>query len=471
MRARLLKYWELVRTSFWFLPLLMILSSVVLAFSAVRLDETVTDKWLRDRSWAYNGGAEGASAVLGAIAGSMITIAGVVFSLTLVALSLASSQFGPRLLRTFMRDTTNQAVLGTFVSTFLYCLLVLRTIRRADELAFVPHLAVSLGVLFAFVSLCVLIYFIHHVSVSIQADEIIARVGEELLVGIDRLFPDQVGHCAGEKEVAGFPAAFERDACPVVSTGDGYLQIIDGAALLSLAKDRDVYVRIERRPGDFVVHGTPLATVWPGDAADDDFVDTLNMAFVLGSQRTPSQDIEFTIDQLVEIAARALSPGINDPFTAITCVDRLGSALSKLARRDMPSPYRYDSDDRLRIIAPRLTFEHIADQAFDPIRRHARSSAAVVSRLLQTIGVVAYATHREHDRAVLRRHALLIARSARHGVADAADRRSVQARYKATLAAIDEATDRSEAEALKAARLASEPPPRAEVIEPAEDSR
>ncbi len=134
--------------------------------------------------------------MLGTIAGSMITIAGVVFSMTLVALSLASSQLGPRLLRNFMRDTTTQVVLGTFVATFLYCLLVLRTIRRPEEFVFVPHLSVTLGVLFAVVSLGVLIYFIHHVSVSIQANEIVARVGAELIEGVDRLFPEQIGRGA-----------------------------------------------------------------------------------------------------------------------------------------------------------------------------------------------------------------------------------------------------------------------------------
>ena len=182
MRAQLLKYWDRIRSSFWFLPSLMACGAVALALATVALDGSVTDDWLQTLAWVYTGGAEGASAVLETIAGSMITIAGVVFSLTLVALSLASSQFGPRLLRNFMRDTANQVVLGTFVATFLYCLLVLRTIRRADEVAFVPHLSVTLGVLFAIASLGVLIYFIHHVSVSIQADEIIARVGS----GADR---------------------------------------------------------------------------------------------------------------------------------------------------------------------------------------------------------------------------------------------------------------------------------------------
>jgi uncharacterized membrane protein len=174
MKAHFLKYWDRLQSSFWFVPAMLALGSTALAFSAVALDEQATDllsNWER----LYSGGAKGASAVLQTIAGSMITIAGVVFSMTLVALTPASAQFGPRLLRNFMSDTLNQLVLGTFIATFIYCLLVMRTIRREDEAAFVPHLSVTLGVLLALASMAVLIYFIHHVSVSIQADEVFAR--------------------------------------------------------------------------------------------------------------------------------------------------------------------------------------------------------------------------------------------------------------------------------------------------------
>ena len=186
--------------------------AVALALGAVELDKAATEDWLKRLSWIYSGGAEGASLLLGTVAGSMIAIAGTVFSMTLVALSLASSQLGPRLLRNFMRDTANQVVLGTFVATFVYCLLVLRTIRRGDEVAFVPHLAVTIGVLLAIVSIGVLIYFIHHVSVSIQADEVVAQVGRELVDGIDRLFPGHLGKPASEVSSAtgeaDLPSAF-----------------------------------------------------------------------------------------------------------------------------------------------------------------------------------------------------------------------------------------------------------------------
>ncbi|MGH8598824.1 MAG: DUF2254 domain-containing protein, partial [Gammaproteobacteria bacterium] len=334
----LLKYWDRVRSSFWFAPMIMAGWAIALAYATVALDGAATGRWLRAQSWAYTGSAEGATVMLSTIASSMITITGVVFSMTLVALSLASSQLGPRLLRNFMADKANQVVLGTFVATFLYSLFVLRAIRRADEDLFVPHLSVALGVLLAAASLGVLVYFIHHVAVSIQADNVVARVGAELAAGIDCLFPEAIGQ--GAHGHANFPETFSRDSCAIAAAEDGYVQLIDSNALLALAVEEDLVLRVERRPGHFVVKGSPLALAWPGKRVHDRTKARINAAFVLGSQRTPVQDVEFAVNQLVEIAVRALSPGVNDPFTAVACVDRLGAALSRLAQRGVPSPYR-----------------------------------------------------------------------------------------------------------------------------------
>jgi uncharacterized membrane protein len=419
--------------------------AMVLAFATVALDERVTDWLTLNWGWTFTGGAEGASSLLGAIAGSMITIAGVVFSMTLVALSLASSQLGPRLLRNFMRDTMTQMVLGTFVATFLYCLLVLRTIRRADEIAFVPHLSVSLGVLLAVASVGVLIYFIHHVSISIQANEIVARVGTELIEGIERLFPENIGRGAPriptEPPNAGFLDTFGREARPVGSAGDGYLQFIDGDALMALAMQEDVLIRLVRRPGHYIVATRPLALVWPGNRVTDQLLERVHSAFVLGNQRTPGQDIDFAVNQLVEIAIRALSPGVNDPFTAITCVDHLGSALCRLAQRDMPSPYRYDSQDQLRLITPVFTFPNVTDAAFNQIRQYGRTSIAVAIRLLETIAEIARSVHRPEDRAALLRHAEMIARGACDGLLEEEDRQEVEERFQSANQLLSELPD------------------------------
>jgi uncharacterized membrane protein len=444
VRQQFFKYWNRVRSSFWFVPAVMAGVAVALALASVAVDERVTGWLALNLGWTFTGGAEGASAVLGIIAGSMITIAGVVFSMTLVALSLASSQLGPRLLRNFMRDTSTQVVLGTFIATFVYCLLVLRTIRRAEEVAFVPHLSVSLGVVLAVASVGVLIYFIHHVSVSIQANEIAARIGRELIKKVNHLFPVHIGQ-AGERVPmdppdASFLEAFDREAQPVAADRDGYLQLIDGDALLVLAMKEDLVVRLERKPGNYVVAGYPLVLILPGSQVTDQLAKRVQSLFVMGHQRTSDQDIEFAVNQLVEMAVRALSPGINDPFTAMACVDHLGSALCRLAARDMPSPYRYDRQNQLRLILRADTFREVVDAAFNQIRQYGRSSAAVTIRLLDTIAVIAGFAHRPEDRATLLRHAEMIARGGREGLPEGEDRRVVEERWQAIIELCNEPT-------------------------------
>jgi uncharacterized membrane protein len=440
VNAKILEYWDRLRSSFWFVPTLMAAAAASMAIACVALDEMVTLRWLRAQGWAYTGGAEGASLVLSTIAGSMITIAGVVFSMTLVALSLASSQLGPRLLRNFMRDRVNQVVLGTFIATFVYCLLVLRTIRHAEDATFVPHLAVTLGVLFALASLGVLIYFIHHVAVSIQADEVIARVGAELIDTID----GQVGKVADDppprhQEARArplFPPEFDRLARPVPAARDGYLQIVDVDALVQLAAREDLLLRLERRPGQYVVKGQPLVMLAPGARLADELAARINGAVVLGSQRTPTQDIEFAVHQLVEIAIRALSPGINDSFTAFACIDRLGSGLSHLAQLELPPPFHFDGEGRLRVLAPKQSFADVADAAFNQIRQSARANPAVAIRLLETIEAIAGVIAAADDRAALRRHAEMIARGAREAVPEPGDRIEVELHLTTALQAL-----------------------------------
>ncbi len=442
MKTLLLKYWYSLRSSLWFVPATMACLAVALAFCAVEIDKAVSDDWLQRLGWSYSGGAEGASLLLGTVAGSMIAIAGTVFSMTLVALSLASSQLGPRLLRNFMRNTVNQVVLGTFVATFVYCLLVLRTIRRADEVAFVPHLSISIGVVLAIASIGVLIYFIHHVSVAIQADEVVTRVGRELDEGIDRLFPDDLGKPGSEAVrapgAADLPAAFAREARPVGAAEGGYLQLIDADALMDLACEEDLLLRLEHRPGHYLVKGQALVMVWPGDRVTEALVGKMNAAFVLGNRRTDTQDVEYSFRQLVEIAVRALSPGINDPFTAIACVDRLGSALCRLSRRDMPSALRFDPHGRLRMVAPGSSFEGILDLAFNQIRQSSRSNPAVTIRMLDAIAQIAGHLQRAQDTACLQRHADMIVRGAREAVPEADDLLAVETRFTAATQALRE---------------------------------
>lgn len=434
MTTRLRTLAEALHATFWVIPVLMTLAAITLACALVTLDEAVQDSALAQVGWIWHGGPEGARALLSTVAGSMITVAGVVFSITIVALSLASSQFGPRLLRNFMRDTGNQLVLGTFIATFVYCLLVLRTVRGGATQEFVPSIAITGGIVLAVLSLGVLIYFIHHVSASIQVTHLITVVSHDLLRAIDRLFPEALGHGASEPprpQDTPLPEACGREARAVHAAQSGYVQAIDSDGLMQLATAHDLRLHVTHRPGHFVVRGTALVTVWCQGGLDDRVAEGVQEAFILGAERTLTQDVSFAVDQLVEVAVRALSPGVNDPFTAMTCIDRLGEGLCRLAERVLPSPHRYDADGQLRVIAEPVTFAGLADAAFTQIRQYGRSSAAVTIRLLETLAVVAAQTSRPEDRAALHHQALLIARGAQQALPEEWDRRVVDERYRA----------------------------------------
>ena len=364
----------------------------------------------------YGGGPEGAAGVLSAIAGSMITIAGLVFSLTLVALTLASSQFGPRLLRNFIRDRVTQFVMGTFLAAFLYSLFVLRTIRRGDGSEFVPHVSVTISVVFAVAGLVMLVYFIHHLATSIQADTLIARVAADLVAVTDRLYPEEIGDETATPP-SPQPSAPTGEYVPVHGKGDGYIQVIEAHALVRVANEHDLVIELLHRPGHYVMAGLALARIWPADRATDEVKRAVEASFIRGAMRTPAQDVEFVINQLVEIALRALSPGINDPFTAVTCIDRLASGLARLARRKTPSEYRLAEDWKPRVIAHAARFPDVLNAAFNQIRQSGRSSAAIIIRLLEVIADLVTVVSQPDARAALLRHAEMIVRCPRwpHG--------------------------------------------------------
>ena len=438
--TRLRASWEYLRGTYWAVPSAMAVAAVVLSFVMIKVDEAATASVLDRLSWVYTGGPEGARAVLSTIAASMITVAGVTFSITIVALTLASQQFGPRLLRNFLRDLGNQVVLGTFVSTFTYCLLVLRTVRGSDDEEFVPHLAVTVGVVLAMLSLGVLIFFIHHVATSIQASRIIANVAADLEAAIDRLFPESIGEDAATAEaIAVSPDESSvpgKDPREVLSTTTGYVQAIDAGGLMRLARERDVVLRVRARPGAFVRKGQALLAIEATSAAGDRDDQAFQRMFITGSNRTGTQDVTFFVEQLVELAVRALSPGINDPGTARLCIDRLEQALCHLAGRRLPSAALQDEDGRVRVFAHSVTFAGILESAFSEIARYGRSSASVTCRLLAAVREIGSCVQRAADREALVRQAEAIAGEARESLFSRGDRERIAAAYRATLSSL-----------------------------------
>ncbi|MBD1916608.1 MULTISPECIES: DUF2254 domain-containing protein [Cyanophyceae] len=434
---KLSKFWDNLRSSYWFLPTLMAVGAIALAFGLLSIDRSSSID-ISALSWIYQGGADGARAVLSVIAGSMVTVAATAFSITIVALQLASSHFGPRLLRNFMQDQGNQLVLGTFIATFIYCLLVLRTIRGEDYQLFVPQLSVTVGVLLAMASIGVLIYFIHHASTIIQVSHVIADVSHDLEQVTNRLFPEALGHeldqpDAGSKDM---PTDFETTAGPVWAKKTGYLQGIEDDTLMQVACDQNLLLQVNAYPGAFIIEGSPLVMAYPASRITPSVGDRINQAFVMGRDLTKQQNVAFPIEQLVEIALRALSPAINDPFTAIRCIDRLAAGLARLAERELPSPYRYDQSHTLRVIAAPVKFETLADIAFSQIRQYGSSDTVVIGRLLAAIAAIAPFTRHFEQRYILQQHLEAIWHSSQQNLNHQQDLETIEKQYHTALAAL-----------------------------------
>ena len=432
MHIRLLKLWEEARSSYWFVPGLMVIGAILLSVITVSLDGYYQVEVLRRLGFIWSGGAEGARGLLQTVAGSMITVAGVTFSITMVALSFASSQFGSRLLRNFMADTGNQIVLGTFVATFIYCLLVLRTVRSDGDAEFVPYISVTTGLLLALAGLIVLIYFFHHMALSMQAPYVVSQVAADLFKTIERLFPAEAAARAPKNHRAEeLPPVPDEQARAIHSAVNGYIQAIDEDTLIRIASEEDLTIRLPVRPGDFVVEGQLLARIWPADRVETELADRIQTNFITGKQRTHTQDVEFGIEQLVEVAERSLSTGINATFTAITCIDWLGAALAELFRRDFPSPHRYDEQGGLRLVFERpLSLDGVIDSAFNQIRQSARDNVAVHIRLLEKIAVLRSMTQDPQILAVLEVHAGMIQSASDSQPLQREDQNDVDERYR-----------------------------------------
>lgn len=396
LRARLLS----IRSSYWFIPAIMALLAVLLGALMIWVDVRLGSGWIKGVSWYQQIRADGAREVLSTIAGSMITVAGVVFSITIVALSYASSQYGPRVLTNFMSDRGNTVTLGTFIATFLYCLMVLRTIRGGED-SFVPQYAVIGALALAVCSIGVLIYFIHHVPQSIHINNIVARIGKRMVRDAGERFPAMIGSGAEEHRPTRLPDRTFDSVVPASLTG--YIQSIDDDGLLDLARSADVMIRLRHRPGDFVVAGRALADVAPSARWSDDRAKELRDCFTIGDKRTPDYDLMFLVSELVEIAARALSPGINDPMTAVTCIDWLGAGGVEFATRAMPEPVRLDDQGTPRLVVTADSFDHFVEQGFGRMRQYAAGDRIAALHWLKVVGDLSDSCSRPNQIDALRR--------------------------------------------------------------------
>ncbi|WP_020161006.1 DUF2254 domain-containing protein [Methylobacter marinus] len=427
---RFSQFWSNLRSSFWFMPSMIVVASIALAAVLIEPDSVVSDRWLAQWPRLFGAGAEGARGMMSTIAGSMMTVVGVTFSMVLMVLATSSSQYTSRIVRNFIRSRVTQVVLGIFAGNFTYCLIVLRTIRSGDEGAFVPNLAVSFGFVLALCGVGALIFFIHHIASSIQASNIIASVAEETIAAVDRLFPVNLGQGAGDDdaddEQPPRPPS-ERKWRAVMASESGYIQGVNSEALVRLARDRNTIVWMDHGIGEFVVQNTTLASLALEEPPDQATIDALQATFHISSHRTVVQDAAFGIRQIVDIALKALSPGINDTTTAVMCVDYLTAILARIAQREIPSSRRYEEGE-LRVIAKGPRFESLLAESFDQIRSNAKGDVAIMSRMLGAFQTLASLTASPRRRRVLGEQVQWIAELAERSLESAHDRARIDTR-------------------------------------------
>ncbi|MBU3926813.1 MAG: DUF2254 domain-containing protein [Bacteroidetes bacterium] len=423
---------EKLNSSFWFIPILMLLMTIGSAIGLIYFDSQI--QFSHDGALRYllPASVDSAKSILTIIAGAMMGIAGTVFSITLVVLTLASSQLGSRLVRNFMYDKLNQVVLGSYVSSFVYCLLILSSLKENDSFQFVPAISVLVALASAIAGIILLIIFIHHVSMSIQSDKVISDISEAMSKSIRNLFPEGIGHDEEKK-------AFDIDSLQqiyalkqeVKCTRSGYLQSIDGQGLMNTAQDIDCVIILHHRPGDFLVQDMVICEVLCNEECDKEVHEKIQDDFNIGKVRTPLQDAEFSIHQMVEVAARALSPGVNDPYTAIACIDNLTSVMCYLAGVEFPSPYRYDKHNKLRLIASNHTFSGMLNASFNQIRQYGEGSPSVMIRLMEAMIIINTFARNKNQQELIFQHVEMIMNAAEKAFSEKRDLEDIKERFKA----------------------------------------
>lgn len=420
---KILFFWKELGATFWFLPVLIISFSILLSISLVYLDSLINipkEGWVR---FFLVTSSDSARSILSTISSAMMGVAGTVFSITLVALTLASSQFGPRLIKNFMYVRLNQVVLGLYISTYLYCLLVLNSITDTDSYTFIPSISILVAIVAAITNIILLIIFIHQIAISIQADKVVSDISEFISKQLETLFPEKMGkEIEDEKNVdASAAVSGYQKQISINSPKSGYLQYVDSDTLIEIITRNESLLELSCRPGDHLVEGVEIGMLFSnGEWKKDEFEKIFNQ-FVIGKIKTSQQDLEFSIHQMVEIAVRALSPGVNDPYTAIACVDNLTAIMCYLAQAKFPSKYRFDKEGNLRVIADTLDFEGVLDAAFNQIRQFSGGSPAVIIRLMESLTTIHDFTSKESHTNAAIKHAEMVLSSGKQTITEKND--------------------------------------------------
>ena len=414
----------------------MILATLAIAAITIAIDRAVQIEGVSIFGVTFPKGTSSAGTMLSAIATSILTVAGSIFSIVIIALQLASGQFGPRMLRDLMNDHTSQATLGACSSTFIYAIVVLWAIEDSKDLSFTPQISVAVGLLLTIATTILLVYFVHHIASAIHVDNLVAKIGQESVQTIERVLPS-AANLHPKKQVYEISTNFEDSANVVFANSSGYLQQIDTKKLVAIAAQHNLIIKVIHRPGQFVVQHSQTAYVSAKQPLTKPLIQQIQKAFSYGNQRKPDYDIEFTLKQLVEIAIRAISPAVNDPFTAVRCIDRLSVSLCHALQRTEQSAYVFDPSGDLRLIANPVSFEQMTNDAFDQIRQYGRTDAAVTLRLLEAIETIGQHAHSDKNKQPLRRQAEMIERGSKDGLPEENDRQEVAQQHQKTLRALN----------------------------------
>jgi uncharacterized membrane protein len=432
VRRRVL--WDDLAGALWVLPTISVL--VFLTAGALLSRVSISD----DSPLAFQGSADDARNVLIVVSTTMITVTGLVFALTIVALQIASGQYSPRLLRNFMRDRGTQVVLSVFVGAFAYSTAGLYTVgtQRAGQQAFVPRLAVSGSLALALASVGVLIYFIHHLARSIQIDSIMSQIQRETCEVIDDIYPHDAASDLEPEERCPDPPPH---AVVLPAASSGYVQAVQPAPLVETAIRQDVVVRLAKRVGDHVVDGTPVAWTWPRSPdrpppAPALLAEAVADAVQVGFERTMVQDVLFGLRRLVDIANRALSPAVNDPYTAIQAVHHLSVLLCVLARRRLGDWLCRDQQETLRVAVPLPDFDEYLRRSTAQIRRFGAAEPPLTRSLIQLLQDVGTSTASDERRAACAHHLWLVLEDAKRETAQPDDLQAVVEDGAAALSAL-----------------------------------
>jgi len=423
---QLRRIWFELRSSLWFRPALWVVALALTAIGLISLERTLLPLNTAGLPWFVTDQASGARTMLGSISTAMLTVTSLVFSITMVAVVQTANVYSPRILREYLSDTSNHHVLGILIGTFLYSLIVLRSIESPDAEAdgpapFVPTYATNGALLLSVCSIGAFIYFLDHVAHSIKVNNVITLILTNTLTLAKDPFPQSVGQGWPRREP---PIVPREQPIHVPAQADGYVQMVDGAGLVTLAEQEDVVIRLERQIGDYVRPATTIATVWFAESSAD-IAGRLRQNIQIGSEQTLAQNLLFGLRQLSDIALRALSPSTNDPATALTCIDALSSVLDDLVDMAPISPYRCDPQGVLRVIAPTITFAQTLQQSFSQIRRYGASDVEVVLRLLQIADALADRTTRHAYRTDLAEFVQALLESADRAIDSPTDRRRI----------------------------------------------